>query len=97
MPMKLRQSSKGTFGTALPVKFRFVKPAVMVFTLTKKQRFKLILGYNVTVSVTLRMQNNPGVVDAESRIDVTEINGFEKGTELRVMAEAPRVEKEGSL
>jgi hypothetical protein len=70
---------------------RFLKQGIMIFELTAAQRAKLVLGYNVKVTVNLAMQHNPGVVDVEAQLDVTEQNQFKPGDQLKPLSVAPEV------
>lgn len=88
MSKPFNRPSQKPQGTPLPPKYRFLKRGTMIFELTKQQRAKLLLGYNVQITVDMRMEHNPGRVDVSQRIDVTEQVGFAPGSELSVMKES---------
>lgn len=75
-------------GKPLPVKPRFMQAGALVFVPTLRQRWQILLGYNVKVSVTQIMQHNPGLVEAYPKWEVTKQCDFTGAKETKPLAEA---------
>lgn len=94
-----RRPSTKSGGKPIDRKFRFLKAGVMIFELTKAERAKLVLGYNIKVTVNMRMEHNPGAVSVQSGYELTEQTGFNPGDRIAPVEQAPQVvpaaEKEG--
>lgn len=78
----------------LPVKHRIAKHGVLIFELTKEQRAKLVLGYNVQISVSQFFQHNPGHVEVSARLDVTTQTGFKPEDRIEVLDQVPTIVSE---
>lgn len=89
-------------GKPMPVKMRFLKQGVMIFQPTMAERAKIAMGFNIKVSVNMALQHNPGVVQVESRMDVTKQNDFTDAPMLAhmpvepIVTQLPRCPKCGS-
>ena len=82
-----------TSGKPLPIKMRYMKQGVMIFVPTALERAKIAMGFNIKVSVNQAMQHNPGVVQVESRMDLTKQTDFSDAPTLQHMQVEPVVNK----
>ena len=89
--MKPPQRPKRENGQPLPTKYKQLQQGVLIFELTKAQRAKILLGYNVKVSVAQKFQHNPGHIEVAARLDVTEQNQFAPGDRIKSLEQAPEV------